>query len=842
VTEHAELLRIALGNLYLMGKNHMNRAEDDTPRSTLRTSLPAIMTSFVGRELEATDTKNLLASSRQVTLIGAAGCGKTRLAVYVASSLSSDYRDGAHFIDFTRLDDPALIPQFVARALHIAEQPGRSWLDTLVKGLHDRHLLLILDNCEHVLSACTQLANLLLEATSVRILATSREPLRVRGEIVYPLNPMSLPPASTTPDDISQSDAIQLFVERARAVLPSFELTAENAQGIISICRKLDGIPLAIELASARVNVLAVEQIAARLDDRFALLSTPSHVTHNPHETLQAALDWSHDLLSNAEQALLRRLAVFAGGFSLRAAEAVCAGEAVRVVQVLDLLSSLVNKSLVVANTLQRNEARYTLLETIRQYAHQELVAAGEWAVLRDRHLQHLLKLTEETEPKLLGEYQQLWLDWLEGEFDNIRAAVVWSLESSQIESGLRIIVALYQFWTIRDYAEEGFAWVEQLLAKANDSVALAVRANAVAYAMTLAGFRGHSQAIQDYSREAAFLAETAGLDKDALRWALTGQYYAARVAGDHETEYALAMRILQLQRESGTTYELGTGLTIFSFTAMSIGKYDIARAMLDEGLPLLRQLKNPYRVAMALNFSGDLSRCEQNYAQAQAAYEESIALLREIDAVRDLASALHNLGHACLHLGAVVRAHDLFNESMAIHQTQANTPGITECLIGYAALAIVAGLPAAGARLLAALVAIGGERVVSAWAATQMEYEHYLALASASLSEAEFQAEQIAGRALSLEQAIAYAQKTAIQAVALTKTSKSPDELTSREREVAALIAQARSNGDIADKLVLSKRTVEKHIANIRSKLGFTQRAEIVRWAIDNNLLPQDE
>jgi len=814
----------------------MNRTEDDSPKSAWRTNLPAIMTSFVGRELEATDTKNLLTSSRLVTLIGAAGCGKTRLAVHVASSLSSDYRDGAHFIDFTRLDDPALIPQTVATALQIAEQSERSWLDTLVNGLHNRHLLLILDNCEHVLSACAQLANRLLEETSVRLLATSREPLHVRGEIVYPLTPMSLPPSSKTPDDISQFDAIQLFVERARAVLPSFELTAENAQGVLSICRKLDGIPLAIELASARVNVLAVDQLAARLDESFLLLSTPSHVTHSHHETLQAALDWSHNLLSDAEQTLLRRLAVFAGGFSLKFAEAVCTGGDLQAAQVLDLLSSLVNKSLVVANTLLRSEARYTLLETIRQYAHEKLVAANEWAQLRDRHLQYFLQLTEETEPKLRGQYQQLWLDWLESEFDNIRVALAWSLESRSIEVGLRVFIALYQFWTIRDYAEEGFVWVERLLETADERVALVVRANAVSYAVNLAGFRGDTEAIAKYGRDATAMAsEAEGTDDSALRWALAALFYGARVAGDHHTEYALSKRLIQLQRESGSTYDLALALTIYSFSAMSVGEYGEARALLDEGLPMLRELGNPYRIAMALNFSGDLARCEKQYEQAQIAYEESIELMREINAVRDLASALHNLGHTCLHLGDVEYARDLFGESTALHVEQGNVPGIAECLIGYAALAIVGDLFAAGARLLAAAVAIGGERVATTWAATKMEYEHYLALAGASLTEAEFEAEQAAGRALSQEQAVAYAQNMALQAIALTKAAKPQDELTLREREVAALIAQAKSNEEIAEELVLSKRTVEKHIANIRSKLGFSKRAEIVRWALEN-------
>jgi non-specific serine/threonine protein kinase len=802
-----------------------------------------MLTRFIGRKRELAALKGLLASSRLVTLTGAAGCGKTRLALRVAAEVDHQYADGVHWVELAPLVDPTLIPHTFARALNVAEQPGRPSLENLLDALHDQQLLLILDNCEHLLDECAQLAKMLLSATEISVLTTSREPLGTPGERLYPVAPLSLPPDNYTPDEIGQFDAIQLFVERARAVVPAFDLTPDNAAVVARICRKLDGIPLAIELASARMNVLTVEQIAARLDKMYGLLPPASPSIHSHHDTLLTALDWSHDLLMTAEQVMLRRLSVFAGSCSLASVEVVCAGDQIEPQQVLELLSSLVNKSLVVANTLQRREARYSLLETIRQYGQEKLIASSEQSALRDRHLQRFLKLTEEAEPKLRGEYQQLWLDWVEGEFDNIRAALTWSLESEHIEAGLRIVIAIYQFWTIRDYAEEGFAWIERLLAETDEGVALVVRANALSYAVNLAGFRGNAEAIEKYGLDAAVLVETAeGVDESALRWALAGLYYAARVAGDHQTEYTIAVRLIQLHRESGTSYDLAIALTIFSFSAMSVGKYDDARAMLDEGLPLLRELGNPYRIAMALNFSGDLARCEREYAEAQFAYEESISILREIDAVRDLASALHNLGHACLHRGDVERAYELFRESMAIHQTQGNTPGMGECLIGFAALAAMCGLPAAGARLLAAVVAIGGERVATAWAATRMEYEHYSALVRAILTESEFQAEQRAAQAFTLEQAVEYAQNVALQATAAQKTSNQADELTEREREVAFLIARARSNDEIAEELVLSKRTVEKHIANIRAKLGFTQRAEIVRWALENNPQSRDK
>jgi non-specific serine/threonine protein kinase len=818
----------------------MNQTNRETKtQHGLRTNIPTRRTSFIGRERELAEISRLLVASRLLTLTGAAGCGKTRLALRAAAEIDRQYADGVHWIELARLADSALVSHACARDLHVAEQPGRPTVDGLLDALQDKQLLLVLDNCEHVLSACAQLVETLLERTEIGILATSRELLGVTGEMLYPVAPMSLPPHTFSADDSGQFDAIQLFVERARAILPNFALTPDNAEVVASICHQLDGIPLAIELASARTNVLTVEQIAARLDDRFALLGAAAQVTHSHHVTLRAAIDWSHDLLSTPEQVMLRRLSVFAGGCTLAAAEAVCAGDGVEREQLLELLSSLVNKSLVVADTLQRGEARYALLETIRQYAQEKLIASSEWSATHDLHLHYFLQLIEGTEPKTRGQYQQLWLNWLEGEFDNIRASLNWSLESGHIEGGLRIVIALYQFWTIRDYVEEGLAWLERLLAQADEAMALAVRAKAVTCASLLAGFRGNRSAQIRYGQEAGALAEVVGeKDKLAFAWALAGQMWAARAAGDYQAAFTFAKQTVRLYRELGEKYDLAVSLYTTSFAAMTLGKFDEARAMLDEGLPLLREIANPYRLAMGLNFSGDLARCEQNYLHAQTAYEESVSLLREIDAVRDLASALQNLGHTCLHLGDVERAHALFRESIATQQAQRNTPGVAECLIGFAAMAGVCGLPGAGARLLAAAVAIGGERVATAWAATRMEYEHTLALVRARLTETEFEAEQAAGRALTLELAMEYAQNLPLKAVAAQATRKKSDGLTLREHEVAVLIAQGKSNGEIADELVVSKRTVESHIANILSKLGFTNRAQIVRWAIETGLV----
>ncbi|HZD11393.1 MAG TPA: LuxR C-terminal-related transcriptional regulator [Candidatus Binatia bacterium] len=803
-----------------------------------RPNIPVELTSFVGRTEEVAEVLRLLASSRLLTITGAAGCGKTRLALHVATEVKHKYADGVHWVELGQLTDPQLVTKSVAKTLEVAEQPGRALVDGIAESLSGKQLLLVLDNCEHVIGACIRLVESLSMPSGLSMLMTSREPLGVVGEALYPLSPMALPPPNPSPDEAGQYDAIELFVERAQSILPHFTLTPENAAAVATVCRHLDGLPLAIELASARMNALTVEQIEARLEHRFRFLGEAAHKTSSHHRTLRAALDWSYDFLSAPEQRLLLRLSVFAAGCSLATAEAVCAGENVERQQVLELLTSLISKSLVVAQTLRRTEARYSLLETIRQYAQEKLVASGEWPAMQDRLLECLLQLTEDAAPELRGPDQQVWLDWLEGEYENIRTALTWSLEGERIEEGLRMAVAIYQFWTVRDYVVEGLAWLERLLAQAGERVSPVVRANALAYAAFLAGFRRNTPAQMKYGQEATVLAQAAGKEgKPALRWALAAQAYGAHAADDFQTEFALGQRVIALNRELGDDDQLGTSLSIYSIAAMALEEYEAARKMLDESLALQRRAGNAYRIAMALNLSGDLARCRQNYSRARAFYEESLSIMRDLDAVRDLASVLHNLGHTSLHLGDVERAKALFDESIGIQQAQRNRPGVAECLIGFAAVATECGLPAAGARLLAAAVAIGGRRITTTWAATRMEYDRCLSLVRARLTEEAFRTEQAIGTAFTLEQAIEYARNLPLERTAAHMTQSRPGDLSPREREVAILIAEGKSNGEIAGDLVLSKRTVEKHIAHIRAKLEVTQRAQIVRWVIDTGL-----
>ena len=418
---------------------------------------------------------------------------------------------------------------------------------------------------------------------------------------------------------------------------------------------------------------------------------------------------------------------------------------------------------------------------------------------------------------------------------------MAWSLESGQIEAGLRIASPLVRFWEIRGYVQEGLTWFKRLFEQADETISPIVSANAYSYASFLAMFLGDAATTMAYGRKAVDLAEAAGAEgSGVLNIALASLASGARVAGDFQTAFNLETRLIQRIRGlPDQSFFLGMGLLAHAGVAIELGDFETAHASLDESLAIAREAGDSFRIAHALNSLGDLARCERNYENALTLYENSLSLLREVDAKHDLASVLQNLGHTCLHLGDIERAHVLFRESLVVQESLQNRSGISECLIGFAATALLQGLPAIGARLLGASDTMGGQRqaAVSMWHATRMEYEYYLDLAHAKLPEKEFQKEQRVGRAMSMEQAVAYAQDLPLKTDRAAMIAAAPDALTGRERDVVALIGQGKTNGEIAVELVLSKRTIETHVSNILSKLGMTSRGQIMLWAIDHGL-----
>jgi predicted ATPase len=429
-------------------------------------NLPSELSSFVGREKELSEVKRLLADTRLLTLTGSGGCGKTRLALAAATDLLEEFEEGVWMVELAPLADPALVPQAVASTLGVREQPGRSPTETLSDYLSSKQVLLVLDNCEHLIEACAVLAEALLHSCpELRILATSREALGITGEVAWLVPSLSLPDLRHLPEieSLPRYESARLFVERTTAVKPTFALTERNATAVAQVCYRLDGIPLAIELAAARAKVLSVEQISERLDDCFRLLAAGSRTAMPRHRTLHATMDWSHDLLPDEEQTLFRRLSVFAGGFTLEAAESVCAGKDLQRDEVLELLSHLVDKSLVVAWE-RDGEVRYRLLEMVRQYGREKLDESGEEAEVRRRHAAFFLGLAERVEPELQGPGQVERLDELERENGNLRVVMSWALSKGEAGIAGRLGWVLWRYWFLHGHQGEGRRWMEVLL------------------------------------------------------------------------------------------------------------------------------------------------------------------------------------------------------------------------------------------------------------------------------------------------------------------------------------------------------------------------------------------
>jgi predicted ATPase/class 3 adenylate cyclase len=662
-------------------------------------NLPIQLTSFVGREREMAEVKRLLTTTHLLTLTGAGGAGKTRLSLQAAADLLESYPDGAWLVELASLSDPALVDQSVASALGVKEEPGLTLLTTLTNYLRTRHLLLILDNCEHLIGTCAQVAETLLRACpGLKILATSREALGISGETAWRVPSLSLPDPKHLPAgaDLSSAltmyEAVRLFIDRAVAVQPTFAVTNRNAPAVAQICHRLDGIPLAIELAAARVKVLSVEQIAARLDDRFRLLTGGSRTALPRQQTLRTLIDWSYDLLSDGERALLRRLSAFAGGWTLDAAEAACVGDGIEAYEVLDLLTQLANKSLVV---VESEEARYRLLETIRHYARDKLMESGEAGAVRGRHLDFFLNLAEEAEPELIGADQAVWLNRLEVEHDNMRAALEWGKaieggsEGGMLhEAPLRLVGALWRFWYLRGYLSEGRGWLEMALSESSGASA-SLRAKA----LVGAGLLAHSQG--DRKRAVELCEESLALyreleDKKGIAASLNTLGLLAQYQGDYDRAVVLLEESLALSRELGDKAGIASALQRLSGVVFMIrGDYKRASVLYEESLALHRELKDKGGISVSLRFLGLGAFIHGDYDRGTALLEESLALSRELGDKGGAAQSLLLLGFTAEYGGDRDRAAELWEESAALYNEVGNRWGIAGSLCNLGLIAL---------------------------------------------------------------------------------------------------------------------------------------------------------
>jgi predicted ATPase len=717
-------------------------------------NLPIQLTSFIGREREIAEVKTLIGAARLVTLTGSGGAGKTRLALQVAAELAEDYPDGVWLAEFAPVGDPALVPQTVASALSVAEQPGREMAATLVDALRPRSVLLVLDNCEHLLAACADLAATLLRACPhLRLLATSREALGIQGETLWGVPPLSLPDARRLPPakDLVRYEAARLFVDRAVATAPGFTVTGENAPAVAEVCQRLDGLPLALELAAARVKALTAEQIADRLDDRFRLLTGGSRTVLPRQQTLRAAMDWSYDLLSEQERAVLQRLSVFAGGWTLEAAEDVCAGDLVEKEQVIDLLTQLVDKSLVTAETHGRN-AWYRMLETVRQYGRIRLEEAGETARIRSRHLDWYLALAEQARPNFLRRGGPGWLQRLDAERDNLRAALAWSVEANP-EAGLRLWNAIRFYWLSR--LKEGRAWLARLLERSG-AVAALVRVKSL---LDL-GFAAWNQGDL---RQATVLAEEAlGLSRELGDKWCTGQslYCLAlieKTAGHYDRAARLFKESATPYQEAGDAESAASTLRQRGHIAELVGDYLLATTLLEQALAFFREVGSIRGMANSLHALGETKRRQGDVKQALSLLEQSVTLCRELALADPFVFAAIGFGNALRASGDYVRASNVYKDSLTQASENGMKRAVLECVRGVGYVSAFQNRPVQAARLLAAVEALM-EGMDFVLCPEEADHDRALASLRAALGDVAFRAAWAEGRAMTLEQVVEHA------------------------------------------------------------------------------------
>ncbi len=776
-----------------------------SPEPDLGASLPTPPTHLVGREQEvATLVERLTGSaSRLVTLTGPGGVGKTRLALAVAADTAGAFPHGVAFVSLAPLANPALVVPTIAGTLGLRESGGRDLREALRAYLRPRRMLLVLDNFEHVLAAALEVAELLAACPELRVLVTSRAPLHLRGEQEVPVAPLELPDLARVPTvaEVAETAAARLFVERAREVAPAFQLTQVNAAAVAAICRRLDGLPLAIELAAAWIKVLPPVELLTRLDRALPLLAGGAWDLPGRQRTMEHTIAWSHDLLSPAERVLFRRLAVFAGGFTLEAAEAVVSSPGDLGVEVLEGVASLVDKSLLRQTEGVGGDARFGMLETVRQYGWERLAESGEEDAVRRPHMAWCVRLVERAEEAFLSAEEPTWLDRLEAEHDNLRTALAWTIEHRDVESALRLAGAPWWFWAMRGFLGQGSSWLEQALALP-DGEATVARAKAIIAAGMVAWARGEVDRSDDRLQQSLALWRSMG---DGARLARSLHYLGlvAWQRGDFRAMAARAQESLATAEEADDEVEKAVARVTLGAALLRLGERDRARQALAQALERFRAEGMRRTTAWALSHLAEVAQLD----------------------------------------GDRRRAFDLHLEALGVYREIRDTWGVGAELPDLAALAAASGHQEAAARLLGAAARMQETTGI----ATQNRLSNAEQVAGqlrAHLGERPFADAWGAGRSLSVEQVAAEAEAISAALASGAQSSPSPATrltypagLSAREVEVLRLVAQGLTNPQVAERLFISPRTVDAHMLRIYAKLDVPNRGAAIRFAIQHGL-----
>ena len=749
-----------------------------TPAPATHYPLPVPLTPLIGRarEIAIVSTSLQRADIRLLTLLGPPGVGKTRLALQVASGMRHLFAAGVCFVALASIHDPDLVAPAIAQALHVHETGDRSLVERLQAYVCDKQLLLVLDNVEHVVAAAPLIARLLAGAPALKVLSTSRTALRLYGEHEYVVPALELPDLSDLPptEALVEYPAVALFQARAQAVQPNFAITNANAPIVAAICHRLDGLPLVIELAATRSKVFSPEVLLARLDQRLALLSGGSRDLPPRQQTLRGAIAWSYDLLDAPYQRLFAQFGVFVGSCTLEAAEAVLSTED-RPSQastpsthrpqpsVLDGLIALIDQSLIQQATGTTSgvsaEPRFTMLETIQEFALERLTEHDDEEVVRQRHAAYYMALAEQAEQAFQGADSQRWLDRLETEHDNLRAALTWSQSTAGDRVlGLRLAAALWWFWWARGYGSEGRRWLSQTLAQSQLTKPSAARAKALVSAGVLAAAMDVKAAREPLETALKIYRELGDGLGTAFPLVLLGWLTSLdgdQILGQAQIKQGLATFRMEPPR---CRWDFGRALFIAALAAMQRGDYDAARRLCEESLAVFRALGQAYGISQALNYLGDLARLQGNYAEAAARYAESLPFVRLTGIKSDLASLLHNLGYVALVQGDAMRAQALFGEGLVLQREIGHQQGLAECLAGCAAVAAEQGDGVWSARLFGVADAICVSAGGPVWPAEQAEYARYRSICQAQLTSEVWEGAWAEGHAMTLAQAIEHA------------------------------------------------------------------------------------